>query len=122
MATSCTPTVQKGDIMNAHRNETEIRGHDVAIAVWENEGGAQGQSSMDHHFGRRIETDRSWSVYHVFTGVPADIDGHPMTGLSRSDATEGMLSLNRRNEGRRRERRSLTAHGPSALEINECRL
>jgi hypothetical protein len=107
--------------MNAHRNETEVRPHDLAIAVWENEGGAQRQSSMDHHFGRRIETDRSWSVYHVFTGVPADIDGHPMTGLSRSDATEGMLSLNRRNEGRRRERRSLTAHGPSALEIDGCR-
>ena len=107
--------------MNAHRNETEIRRHDLAIAVWEDEGGAQGQSSMDHHFGRRIETDSSWSVYHVFTGVPADIDGHPMTGLSRADATEGMLSLNRRNEGRRRERHGLTARGPSALEIDECR-
>ena len=107
----------KGDIMNAHRNETEIRRHDLAISIWENEGG---QSWMDNHFGRRIETDRSWSVYHVFTGVPADIDGHPMTGLSRSNATEGMLSLNRRNEGRRRERRSVTAHGPSVPEIDEC--
>jgi hypothetical protein len=107
--------------MNAHHNKPEIRRHDLAIAVWENEGGAQGQNSMDHHFGRRIETDRSWSVYHVFTGIPADMDGHPMTGLSRSDATEGMLSLNRRNERRRRERRSLTAHGPSALEIDGCR-
>jgi hypothetical protein len=107
--------------MNAHRKETEIRRHDLAIAVWENEGGSQGQSSTDHHFGRRVETDRSWSIYHVFTGVPADIDGHAMTGLSRSDATEGMLSLNRRNEGRRRERNSLTAHGPSALENDACR-
>jgi hypothetical protein len=104
--------------MNAHHHTTEIRPHDLAIAVWENEGGAQGQSSMDHHFGRRIETDGSWSVYHVFTGVPADMDGHPMTSLSRSDATEGMLSLNRRNEGRRREWRNLTAFGPSALELD----
>ena len=106
--------------MNVHRNETEIRRNDLAISVWENEGGAQGQGSMDHHYGRRIETDRSWSVYHVFTGVPADIDGNPMTGLSRSDATEGMLSLNHRNEGRWRERRDLTSHGPGALEIDEC--
>jgi hypothetical protein len=56
---------------------------------------------MDHQFGRRIETDRSWSVYHVFTGVPAHADGQAMIGLSRSDATECMLSLNRRNARRR---------------------
>jgi hypothetical protein len=31
-----------------------------------------------------------------------------MTGLSRSSATEGMLSLNRRNEGRQRERKFIT--------------
>jgi hypothetical protein len=107
--------------MNAHRNETDVRRHDLAIAVWENEGGAQGQSSMDHHFGRRIETDRSWSVFHVFTGIPADMDGHPMTGLSRSDATERMLFLNRRNEGRQRARRAQMARGPRTLEIDEVR-
>jgi hypothetical protein len=76
---------------------------------------------MDHHYGRRIESDRSWSVYHVFTGAPARVEGQHMTGLSRSDATEGMLSLNRRNEGRRRERSRLMAQGSGVVEIDEVR-
>ena len=56
-------------------------------------------ASLDRQYGRRIEADRSWTVYHVFTGVPAHADGQIMTGLSRSDATDGMLSLNGRNRG-----------------------
>jgi hypothetical protein len=107
--------------MNDHGNETEIGNHALAIAVWDNEGGALGQSSMDHHYGRRIESDRSWSVYHVFSGIPADAGGRSMTGLNRSDATEGMLSLNRRNEERRRERNRLMESGSVVLEIDEVR-
>ena len=89
--------------MNARNNETERRRSAAAIGIWENEGGAPGRDSMDHQYGRRIEADRSWTVYHVFTGVPARADGEAMIGLSRSDATEGMLSLNRRN-ARRQQR------------------
>jgi hypothetical protein len=59
---------------------------------------------MDNHYGRRVEADRSWSVYHVFTGVPAHACGHSMIGLNRSDATQRMLFLNRRNERLRIER------------------
>ena len=102
-------------------NETETGCHALAIAVWDNEGGAQERSSMDHHYGRRIEADHSWSVYHVFSGIPACVNGRSMTGLSRSDATEGMLSLNRRNEERRRERSGLTARGSGVVEIDEMR-
>ena len=29
--------------------------------------------SENAHYGLRIEAGRSWTVYHVFTGVPADI-------------------------------------------------
>jgi hypothetical protein len=94
------------DTMNAHDSKTEIGRHGLAIAVWENEGGAP---------------DRSWSIYHVFTGVPADIGGHAMTGPSRSNATEGMRSLNRRNERRRHARRAPMAAGPRTLEIDEVR-
>ena len=94
--------------MNARTDKTELERHAFAVAVWENEGGAPEQDSMDHEYGRRIERDGSRSIYHVFTGVPAEIQGYSMTGLSRSNATEGMLSLNRRNEGGRRERRLVT--------------
>jgi hypothetical protein len=94
--------------MNAYIDETNPDRHALAVAIWENEGGAPAQDSMDHQYGRRIERDGSWSIYHVFSGVPAEIQGYSMTGLNRSNATEGMLSLNRRNEGRQRERRLVT--------------
>jgi hypothetical protein len=40
--------------------------------------------------------DRSWTIYHVSTGIPARVDGSALTDLSRSAATDGMLSLNLR--------------------------
>lgn len=98
--------------MNIHSNETEGEPNAIALGAWENEGGSPGRDSMDHQYGRRIEADRSWTVYHVFTGVPAHAGGQTMIGLSRSDATSGMVSLNRRNERRRSER--ITALVPNA--------
>jgi hypothetical protein len=47
-------------------------------------------------YGRRVEVDRSWTVYDVFTGISADAGHGVMTGLSRSDAMDKMLLLNRR--------------------------
>jgi hypothetical protein len=89
--------------MDDHEREID-RWNSAAISVWENEGGALGRYAVDRHYGRRVEMDRSWTVYHVFSGVPASKGGNPMTGLSRLDATEGMLSLNLRNERRQREK------------------
>ena len=88
--------------MNAHNDHVERKQNAAASAidVWENEGGAHGHGALDHHYGRRVEVDRSWTVYHVFTGVPARIGGNTMTGLSRMAATDRMLSLNRRSEAR----------------------
>jgi hypothetical protein len=90
--------------MNAPTHETEFKRHALAIGVWENEGGAPIRDSADYHYGRRIEIDGSWSIYHVFTGTPAEVSGHLMIGMTQSGATEGMVFLNRRNERRRRER------------------
>lgn len=86
----------------------------VAIGIWENEGGAPGSDPMDHQYGRPIETDRPWTVYPVFTGVSAPVGGDAMIGPSRMDATDGMISINLRNIGRREERLSL---GINACEI-----
>lgn len=77
--------------------------HDRVIGVWDNEGSASVRSPGDEQYGRRIEADRSWTIYHVFTGIPASQEGLEMIGLSRSVATDGMLSLNCRNERRRKE-------------------
>ena len=47
-----------------------------------------------HQYGRRVESDRSWTVYHVFTGLAADSGFGATTGLSKVDATDRMMSLN----------------------------
>jgi hypothetical protein len=90
--------------MNADSNEAELDPRALAISVWENEGGSRAPDTPDGQFGRRVEMDRSWTIYHVFTGVPARVDGSALTDLSRSAATNGMLSLNRRNVKRRKQR------------------
>jgi hypothetical protein len=97
--------------MNTQNRVAEFGRRASSIGVWENEGGAPATDSDDHDYGRRVEADRSWTVYHVFTGVPARIDGVTMTGLSRSDATDNMLSLNRRN----------VVHSAAALLLVVCR-
>lgn len=61
----------------------------------------------DHQYGRRIETDRSWTVYHVFTGVPADANAGATTGLNRAEATDRMMSLNRHIEERTAHRSAI---------------
>lgn len=95
--------------MNAHNNDAERKRNAAASAidVWEKEGGAPGRDFLDCHYGRRVEADRSWTVYHVFTGAPARVRGGVMIGLSRSDATRRMLSLNHSSVERRKQRNNL---------------
>ncbi len=110
--------------MNAPNNHLEMRQKtsDFAIDRWENEGGALHHEALDLHYGRRVEADRSWTVYHVFTGVPARIDGNTMIGLTQGVATDGMLSLNRRDEARRRNGGSPMARIQTApRRAEECR-
>jgi hypothetical protein len=76
-----------------------------SIGVWENEGGAPACDCPDGQYGRRMEADRSWTVYHVFTGVPARQDGRTMSGLNRTEATDGILTLNRRSNSESPETR-----------------
>lgn len=67
--------------------------------------------AMSHDYGRRVEVNRSWTIYHVFTGRPAEIGTRPMVGLSEFDATSVMLFLNSHNAERRKA--SFSRH-PSA--------
>lgn len=90
--------------MNASDPRTE-----AARDAWphlreENAGGVQACDFGDHQYGRRVEADRSWTVYHVFTGIPAHVNGASMIGLSCSEATKSMLSLNFCGSERRKER------------------
>jgi hypothetical protein len=74
----------------------------VDVSVWENEGGASDRHDTNHHYGRRIEPDGSWTIYHVFTGVPAEMGSRPMAGLDETDATTTMIILNAHNAKRRK--------------------
>lgn len=104
-----------------HNTGSERSRTAAAIDVWENEGGAPRGDSMNHHYGRRVEADRSWTVYHVFTGIPAHVGGDVMTGLSRSAATSRMLSLNLRNVERQGERVRLPSIVRKVPETTACR-
>ena len=85
-------------MMKTARHEPDGEPDPVKTAIWETEGTGTGHNTrMDQHFGRRIEPDRTWTIYHVYSGMPAVAGGQGMTGLSRSDATDGMLFLNDRN-------------------------
>jgi hypothetical protein len=99
-------------MMNRQNNKTGLRPNSVAIAIWENEGGAPGHEFTEHQYGRRVEADRSWTVYHVFTGATARVDNDDLIGLSRSQATSSMMSLNLRTAERRKQRISLLGLAP----------
>jgi hypothetical protein len=102
--------------MKIDGNEAALDRHVLAISVWENEGGARASDLPDDQFGRRVEMDRSWTIYHVFTGVPARVDGSALSGLSRSVATRGMLSIIR-NLKRRKERNAGRRFASNALTL-----
>jgi hypothetical protein len=72
-----------------------------AHAVWDNEGGAPRQDSIHSEYGKRIEADGSWTIYHVFSGVPATIGGDLMQGMNSNDALDQMTKTNLDNTRRR---------------------
>jgi hypothetical protein len=80
-----------------------------------------GGEELSDIFARRIEADRSWTVYHAFTGVPAVIAGRAVVGLSRQAATDRMLAMNRVERGRRMDRMQLKPPRLDAREIGALR-
>ena len=82
--------------------DTDLGRQALAIGIWENEGGAPAPTIINHQYGRRIETDRTWTIYHVFSGIPARVDGSRTTGLTRAEATNGLVLLSHRNVRRKK--------------------
>jgi hypothetical protein len=66
------------------------------IQAWENEGGAiavvHGQDW--YRFGKRIESDGTWTIYHVFSGVPAKLGTWKMNGLKAPVAERALHIIN----------------------------
>lgn len=72
-----------------------------SLEKWEDEGGAPRQDSMHSEYGKRIENDGFWTIYHVFTGSPATIGGDLMQGMNAQDALDQMTRTNSDNSRRR---------------------
>ncbi|KQU81832.1 hypothetical protein ASD02_34840 [Ensifer sp. Root1252] len=70
------------------------REHARTIIRWKNEGHAPHQIHGRYQFGRRVEVDGSWTIYHVFSGKPAQVDAWRMTGLNRENADQALDVLN----------------------------
>ena len=66
------------------------------IAEWENEGGRPGLSDdwQPYLFGRRIERDGTWTIYHVFSGAPAQYGAWDMEGLTGMVASRALRTIN----------------------------
>ncbi|MDF8357433.1 hypothetical protein [Ensifer adhaerens] len=75
--------------------ESTHRKNEIVIARWQRDGGAPGNLGKLYQYGRRVEGDGSWTIYHVFTGVPAHIDSWTMTGLDQQLASDVLHILNR---------------------------
>lgn len=46
-------------------------------------------------YERRLETNGTWTVFDVFTGLPAEVGSRQTTGMQIADAEEMMHILNR---------------------------
>lgn len=93
--------------MKTNEFDAEMNHHVSTTSMRKDDNGAIAQQAVDSDYGRRIEFDHSWTVYHVFSGEPACIDGVVLTGLPRLSATSKMLRLNRETVLRKRRRQSL---------------
>lgn len=47
-----------------------------------------------YRFGRRIERNGTWTIYHVFSGVPAEYAAWKMVGLNVKTADRALRILN----------------------------
>lgn len=47
-----------------------------------------------YRFGRRVESNGTWTIYHVFSGVPAEYASWKMVGLNVKTAERALKILN----------------------------
>ncbi|MBL0375498.1 hypothetical protein JJB09_26170 [Rhizobium sp. KVB221] len=66
------------------------------LARWENEGGSLRCAATrgSYLFGKRIERDGTWTIHHVFSGVPAQYGTWNMQGLTEQVAKRALRTIN----------------------------
>ncbi|MXN67168.1 hypothetical protein GR183_19845 [Stappia sp. GBMRC 2046] len=88
--------------MPRQKTNNESKSPKFGLDRWDDDGGASNRDSMYNEYGRRIEGDGTWTVYHVFTGVPATIGGQIMKGMNASDSMTRMMLTNSHNSKQRK--------------------
>ncbi|WP_454817341.1 hypothetical protein [Labrys neptuniae] len=58
---------------------------------------------MERRYDLRAEEDDTWTVFDVFTGLPAMVDGFEATGFEVEEAGDLLAMLNAADFERRRE-------------------
>lgn len=71
----------------------EADGYDMAVSI-----AAGGMTTVlpgvQYGYGKRIEADKSWTIYHVFSGIPANVGGHDLVQLDAKSAIRALRILN----------------------------
>ncbi|MGQ2906293.1 MAG: hypothetical protein ACT6RL_21800 [Neoaquamicrobium sediminum] len=70
-----------------------------SLGEWENEGGAPASPDRLGDYGRRIESDGTWSVYEVFTGREAQQRGLAPSGLTKDEALDRLIRFSEGGSG-----------------------
>lgn len=71
----------------------------VSLCEWENEGGAPASPNRLGDYGRRIESDGTWTVYEVFTGSEARQRGLAPSGLTKDEALDRLIRFSEGGSG-----------------------
>lgn len=72
-------------------------GYDIAAKIFSERfrpESAPADCGAEDPYGKRVEIDGSWTVYHVFTGVPAQFGSWEMTDLDAKTARQALRILN----------------------------
>lgn len=69
------------------------RGYQIAREQFHS-GAAPMARAGAYRYGRRIERNGTWTIYHVFSGVPAEYAAWKMVGLNAKTADRALRILN----------------------------
>ena len=70
------------------------RGYQSARDAYHSRPTATVMTAGGYRYGRRVEKNGTWTIYHVFSGVPAEFASWKMVGLNVKTAERALKILN----------------------------
>jgi len=87
LALKTKPAAQASDPVTSPGYQKAVRQFRDSLAPVTGEAGG-------YRFGRRVEPNGTWTIYHVFSGVPAEFASWKMVGLHVKTAERALKILN----------------------------